>query len=105
MPARALKTILLAAAVAAVAGSVASAQTFSTDPLNRAERNRIILYGAPGDVQAIDRIQGRRDFQRQQQQFREQDRPLVRPQRLEVPRMKQNCRLRLFGSKFLSTCD
>lgn len=105
MPVRIFKTIFLALAVSVAAGPVASAQTFSTDPLNRAQRNRIILHGAPGDVQAIDRIQGRRDFQRQQQQFREQDRPLVQPQRLEVPRMKQNCRLRLFGSKLLSTCD
>ncbi len=67
--------------------------------------HEMIINGRQLDVQALDRIQGRRDFQRQQQQFREHDRPLVRPQRLEVPRMKQSCRRRLFGTKFRTDCD
>lgn len=100
---RTTKAIVLAiAAATALAGS---ARAFSTDPLNRGERTRMIINGRQLDVQALDRIQGRRDFQRQQQQFREQDRPLVRPQRLEVPRMKQSCRQRLFGTKFRTGCD
>ena len=105
-PVRTIEAIFVSAAMLIVAAPSASAQTYSTDPLTRAERNRVILNGQPGTLQSIDRVQGMRDFQRQQQQFREQDRPMVQPQRQKVPRMKQqNCRPRLFGNKFLSACD
>ncbi|GLS34169.1 hypothetical protein SAMN04488498_10937 [Mesorhizobium albiziae] len=106
LPVRTAWTIFLAAATMMAAVVSTSAQTYSTDPLTRAERNRVILNGQPGTLQSIDRVQGMRDFQRQHQQFREQDRPLVQPQRPRVPRMKQqDCRPRLFGNKFLSPCD
>jgi hypothetical protein len=101
LPVRAVETILMSMVVLAAAAAAAPAQTYSTDPLNRAERSRIV---APGELQALDRIQGRRDFQRQQQQFREQDRPRIEPQRLKIPRLKQSCQERLSGNKFVTTC-
>jgi hypothetical protein len=101
LPVRAVETILMSMVVLAAAAVAAPAQTYSTDPLNRVERSRIV---APGELQALDRIQGRRDFQRQQQQFREQDRPRIEPQRLKIPRLKQSCQERLSGNKFVTTC-
>lgn len=101
LPVRTVETVFLSLVVLIAAVVAVPAQTFSTDPLNRAERSRII---APGELQALDRIQGRRDFQRQQQQFREQDRPRIEPQRLKVPRLKQSCQERISGNKFVTTC-
>lgn len=104
LPVRPVETIFLSMVVLFAAVVAVPAQTFSTDPLNRADRSRIVLNGAPGELQALDRIQGRRDFQRQQQQFREQDRPRIEPQRLKVPRLKQSCQERVAGNKFVTTC-
>lgn len=101
LPGRAIETIFLSMVVLAAAAVAVPAQTFSTDPLNRAERSRII---APGELQALDRIQGRRDFQRQQQQYREQDRPRVEPQRLKIPRLQQGCQQRLTRNRLVTTC-
>jgi hypothetical protein len=104
LPIRAVETIFLSIVVLVAAVIAAPAQPYSTDPLNRAERSRVILNGAPGELQALDRIQGRRDFQRQQQQYREQDRPRIEPQRLKVPRLQQGCQQRLTGNRLVTTC-
>lgn len=101
LPVRTVETIFLSIIVLVAAAVAVPAQPYSTDPLTRAERSRIV---APGELQALDRIQGRRDFQHQQQQFREQDRPRIEPQRLKIPRLKQSCQERLAGNKFVTTC-
>jgi hypothetical protein len=102
MSVRTAPIVVLAMAVTmALAGPC---HAFSTDPLNRGERTRLLLEGRQVDLQALNRIQGRRDFQRQQQQFREQDRRLNKPQQLEVPFIQQNCPQSVLGNGFLNSC-
>ena len=79
---RITKTTLLALTAAAILAGPGH-----TAPLDAGQRARIIQDG--GDLQALDRIQQGREFQRQEQRFREQDRQSnQQPQRLEVPRMQ-----------------
>ena len=93
--------LLLAFATAMIMASPAGA--FVTDPLTPSERTLLQLRGRIGDLQTLERAQRRRDFQDQQQLYRDLDRrinqlPKPRP---EVPRMQQNCQLRVFGYKRL----
>ena len=75
------KTTLLALTAAAILAGPGH-----TDPLNAAQRARILQATGVLDVQALDRSQRRREFQQQQQQLREQDRQSnQRVLPLEVP--------------------
>ena len=75
------KTTLLALTAAAILAGPGH-----TDPLNAAQRARILQATGALDVQALDRSQRRREFQQQQQQLREQDRQSnQRMLPLEVP--------------------
>ena len=57
-----------------------------TDPLDAGQRARIIQGAGEADLQALDRIERGRDFQQQQQRFREHDRQSnQRPLQLDVP--------------------
>jgi hypothetical protein len=44
-----------------------------------------------GQIQSLQNEQMRRDYQMQQQFYREQDRPRVAPQQMEVPIYRPNC--------------
>ena len=83
--------VLVALAAAMITASPAGA--FVTDPLTPSERTLLQLRGRIGDLQTLERAQRRRDLDRRINQL-----PKPRP---EVPRMQQNCQLRVFGYKRL----
>ncbi|EHK52729.1 hypothetical protein [Allomesorhizobium alhagi] len=84
---RIAKTTLLALTAAAILACPGHA-----DPLNPGQRNKIIQSAGKLDLalqQTLVAIQRRREFQQQQQRFREQDRQSnQQPQRLKVPLMQ-----------------
>jgi hypothetical protein len=89
--------VLLTAASALPGGASAS----GLEP----NRDIILKQGSVLDLQILDQRQRQRLFHQQQQLDREIDRqPAVAPQRLEIPRMQQNCQLQAFGNKYLTTC-
>ena len=92
------------AALAAALLTVSPANALVTDPLTRSDRTLLQLRGRIIDLQALERIERRRDFQDQQQRYREDDRRMnqVPKPRPEVPRFQQNCQLRVFGYKRLN---
>ncbi len=94
------------AAVAAVMIMASPASAGLLDPLTRAERTQLLLLGRTVELQAIDRIDRRREFQRQQQQLREEDRQINQraSPRLDVPKMGRRCQLRIFGNRWLDKC-
>lgn len=95
------RMLVLAGAVA-VAGP-AFAQFSATTPLNPAQRNQLLLRGAIPQVQALDRIEQRRQMQELQQLNREADR--MQPQQpldlRVVPDLGGTCMKRVFGNKFV----
>jgi hypothetical protein len=103
MPVRTVQTLMLA--MVATVAFASPCHALLSEPLNQADRTRLILDGRAIDLQTLDRIQSRRNFQRQQQWYREQDRRLNRPQRPEVPVMRQDCAQPvILGKTFLENC-
>jgi hypothetical protein len=94
------------AVVAAVMIMASPARAFLLEPLTHAERTQLLLLGRTVDLQALDRIDRRREFQRQQQQLREEDRRMNQraSPRLDVPKLERNCQLRIFGNRWLDKC-
>ena len=66
--------------------------------------NLLAREGRLNDLQILQSRQDRLNFQYQQRQFREQDRQVVVPQRLDVPVMKPTCRIQPFGNIFRTVC-
>jgi hypothetical protein len=90
--------MLLWTAAAALPGSASAS---GLEP----NRDIVLKQGSVLDLQILDQRQRQRVFHQQQQMYRESERqPALVPQRLEVPRMQQNCQLQAFGNKFLTTC-
>lgn len=66
-----------------------------------AQAARNPLFPSAGQLQILENRQNRRDFQYQQQQFREQDRqvvPLQQPPRPRVPKMRSGCPIDINGN-------
>ncbi|RUM99828.1 hypothetical protein EET67_02795 [Pseudaminobacter arsenicus] len=73
--------------MAAMAMLVLAAPASAADndpPTERQIKNR----ARPEDLQALEAMQKRREYQQQQQIYRELDRPITQPPRLEVPIMQ-----------------
>lgn len=56
------------------------------------------------ELQILQSRQGRLNYQYQQQQFREQDRQIMVPQRPDVPINKPSCQVQPFGNIFRNVC-
>jgi hypothetical protein len=83
------------------------AHSLVTDPLTPSDRSLLAIQGRIIELQTRERWERRRDFQQQQQYYREQDRlrnqaPLPRS---DVPVMRQRCPLRVFGNHYVSNCQ
>lgn len=57
-----------------------------------------------GDLQALENRLQRQQFQQQQQQFRQEDRQIAPPQRPEVPAMRRNCQVQVYGNTYVTSC-
>lgn len=98
-----MKLMLPVMAAAAIAASPVHALV--NDPLTPSDRALLTLRGRVIDLQALERIERRRDFQQQQQYYRDLDRRTnqARPPRPEIPQVRQDCPLRVFGNNFISS--
>jgi hypothetical protein len=83
------------------------AHALVTDPLTPIDRSLLVITGHTEELQLRERWERRRDFQQQQQYYREQDRIINQAPlpRAEVPMIRQNCPLRVFGNHFVSNCQ
>src|SRR5262245_33499885 len=94
--------VLAAAMIAA-----GPAHALVNDPLTPSDRTLLTITGQIPLLGALERRDGRRAFQQQQQMYRDEDRRMnqVPVPRQEVPVMRQNCPLRVFGNNFVSNCQ
>ena len=78
----------------------------SAELLNGLDREALVRAGRIDELHILESRQRRREFQLQQQLYREQDRAVVRPRSraLKVPVMPRNCQIQLFGNSVLRTC-
>ncbi|WP_245431884.1 hypothetical protein [Aminobacter aminovorans] len=81
-------------------------QAHAIDLPGQPDRNQLAREGRINELQILQSRQGRIDFQAEQQRQREQDRQIVIPQvqRPDVPVMKSNCQIELFGNIYRRVC-
>lgn len=74
--------------------------------LRPTDRSLLLRPGITLDLPVLESRQRRREFQLQQQQFREDDRMSVsRPQQpLDIPYMQPNCRVQVSGDNISRSC-
>jgi hypothetical protein len=98
------KLVLLALAAAMIAAGPARASF--NDPLTMSDRTLLTLQGRTIELQALERRDSRRAFQQQQQQYRDEDRRMNQAPspRQELPQIRSNCKLRIFGNRWLDKC-
>ncbi|MEQ1939827.1 hypothetical protein ABMA46_16390 [Mesorhizobium sp. CN5-321] len=92
------------AAVATVALALLSAQSADADILP--PRTGSSTLNNAGQLRALENRIQRQQYQQQQQQYRDQDRsavPLNR-QTPQVPVMKPNCQIRIYGNRTIRDC-
>ena len=99
--ARSKRALILAGIV--LAGAM---QAHAIDLPGQPDRNQLAREGRINELQILQSRQGRIDFQAEQQRLREQDRQIVIPQvqRPDVPVMKSNCQIELFGNIYRRVC-
>lgn len=89
---------LMTAAMLIAGGGPALAIDLPDQP----DRNQLVREGRFNELQILQQRQARRDFERQQQQFRQQDRKAAdQPMDLKVPRYQGGCQLPLNGNAYL----
>jgi len=95
-----LKIFLVALICAAAVGEVAAAPdgTLRNGIQNQLTQKRLGL-----DLRIIENRQQRRQFQQQQERYRQQDRLNIREQRLDldVPAMRRTCQKQVRGNDYL----
>lgn len=104
-PARRLTSMALALAVATLLSTAAPVVAFDFD-LNRAP-NQMLRTDVFPDRTVLESLRNRRNFQIEQQRFREDDRKAgvtVAPKRQKVVQFRRNCRTEPFGNNFLVSC-
>lgn len=81
-------------------------QAHAIDLPGQPDKNQLAREGRINELQILQSQQGRADFQAEQQRLREQDRQIVVPQvrRPDVPVMKSNCQIELFGNIYRRVC-
>jgi uncharacterized membrane protein len=72
--------------------------------INPAGGNALASEQRDGELQALRNQVQRQQFQQQQQQYRAQDRRVVTPPVLEVPRLKPTCQMQVYGNDYLKSC-
>ncbi|CAN7594469.1 hypothetical protein [Aminobacter sp. LjRoot7] len=97
-----LKRALIVASVL-LAGAM---QAHAIDLPGQPDKNQLAREGRINELQILQSQQGRADFQAEQQRLREQDRQIVIPQiqRPEIPVMKSNCQIELYGNIYRRVC-
>ena len=70
------------------------------------QRGPLLRQGTLLDLQVLDNRARRREFQENQQRFREQDRLTTGQtrQQLEIPTIRRNCQVQPYGNNFLRGC-
>ncbi|MDR7223668.1 hypothetical protein [Aminobacter aminovorans] len=81
-------------------------QAHAIDLPGQPDKNQLAREGRINELQILQSQQGRADFQAEQQRLREQDRQIVIPQiqRPEIPVMKSNCQIELYGNIYRRVC-
>lgn len=88
---------LAAAGLVFASASSAFAIDLSTHP----DRNQLIREGRLNELETLQSRQNRIEFQREQRQFRQQDRQVVQqPLRLRVPKVHNGCQAQVFGNAY-----
>lgn len=93
--------VLLVALICAVAVGEAGAAPDGT--LQNGIQNQLTQKRLGLDLRVIESRQKRRQFQQQQERYRQQDRLDIREQRLDldVPAMRRNCQRQVRGNDYL----
>ncbi|WP_366663874.1 hypothetical protein [Mesorhizobium sp.] len=89
------------AAALSTAALLGAASYASAQVVIPTDRNALIQHN---ELQALRNQLQRRQFQQQQQLYREQDRQIVPKARPEVPIVKQNCQSRVIGTTISRVC-
>ncbi|AZO61176.1 hypothetical protein EOA75_14285 [Mesorhizobium sp. M1A.F.Ca.IN.022.07.1.1] len=95
-----LSAALIAAALS-TAALLGAASYASAQVVIPTDRNALIQHN---ELQALRNQLQRRQFQQQQQLYREQDRQIVPKARPEVPIVKQNCQSQVIGTTISRVC-
>lgn len=93
------KLMTTMAAMMTAALLIGSAGQAFAQPIDQQDRNQLARDGQLNELQILQQRQARRDFQKQQQRFLEQERKAAdQPMDLKVPRYQGGCQLPLNGN-------